>query len=87
MPKNRKPLTSRNQFKNLCDALAEDVLTDKHSKKPPTKRERMEAEELRAKLVKVVENHEERLDMKQAEPEWAKRAAKKKKPPGCGYVM
>jgi hypothetical protein len=31
MPKNRKPLTPSEQFNNLCEALAEDALTDKHT--------------------------------------------------------
>jgi hypothetical protein len=85
-PKKRKPLTSRQQLRNILDALAEDVLTDKPSKKTPPKRERMETEELRAKLIKRAEEYGAELDRKAAEPEWGKRA-KKKAPPGSGHVM
>ena len=33
MPKNRKPLTPSEQFNNLCEALAEDAVTDKTAAK------------------------------------------------------
>jgi len=82
-PQKRKPITPRKQLKNLMDELAEDALTDK---KPLTKRQRLEAEKLREKLIKMEQDHEAELDRQAAEPEWEKRA-KKKVPPGSGHVM
>lgn len=80
----KKTLTPLEQLRNLCNALAEDALVDK---KPLTKREREEAERLRTKLIKFADDYEARLEKEEAKPEWAKKAAKKKGPPGSGYVM
>jgi hypothetical protein len=82
-PKKRKPLTPRQQLKNVMDALAEDAPTDK---KPLTKRERLEAEKMREKLIKMAEDQEAEMDREAAKPGWGKRV-KKKAPPGSGYVM
>jgi hypothetical protein len=80
----KKPVTPLKQLRNLCDALCEDALVDN---KPLTKREREEAERLRTKLVKFVEEYEARVDREAVEPGWAKRAARKKGPPAPGHVM
>jgi hypothetical protein len=80
----KKPLTPLEQLRNLCDGLAEDALVDD---KPLTKQERQEADELRARLIKFAEDHVARLEREEAQPAWEKRAAKKKGPPGSGYVM
>jgi hypothetical protein len=47
-PKKRKPLTPREQFKNLCDALAEDALSDTT---PLTKAEQLEAERTKERVL------------------------------------
>ena len=80
MPK--KPLSPLKQLRNLCDALCEDELLDN---KPLTKRERDQADALRRRLVKFVEDYEARLDREAAEPGWAQRTSRKKEPPG--HVM
>jgi predicted phage gp36 major capsid-like protein len=80
----KKPLTPQEQLKNLCDGLAEDALADD---KPLTKEERKEAAELRSRLIKFAEDHWARLEREKTQPAWEKRAAKKKGPPGSGYVM
>jgi hypothetical protein len=80
----KNPLTPLEQLRNLCDALAEDALVDN---KPLTKREREEAEQLRTKLIKFVDDYEARMENETAEPGWGKRTAKKKGPPGSGHVM
>lgn len=82
-PKKRKPLTPPEQLKNVVDALAEDVLKDKT---PPTKRERLQVQSLREKIVKQAEDHEAKLDWEAGESEWEKRV-KKKAPPDSGYLM
>jgi crotonobetainyl-CoA:carnitine CoA-transferase CaiB-like acyl-CoA transferase len=74
-PKKPKRLSAREKWKNLCDALAEDALRDDE---PPSNQERESIERARAKLSKMVE--------KSQSEDWKKRA-KKKKPPGSGYVM
>ena len=50
--KTTKPLTPRQQLKNVMDALAEDALADDT---PLTKEERVAAERMRARLAKIVE--------------------------------
>lgn len=50
--KKTKPLTPRQQLKNVMDALAEDALADDT---PLTKDERVAAERMRARLAKIVE--------------------------------
>jgi hypothetical protein len=74
-PKKRKPLTPRQRWKNLTDALAEDALLDDA---PPSKQESESIERVRSKLSKMVE--------KSQSEEWKKRT-KKKRSPGSGYVM
>jgi hypothetical protein len=82
-PKKPKPLSPRQQLKNVTDALAEDALADKT---PLTKRARLQAQRLREKIIKQAEDHEAKLDWEAGGPEWKKRA-KKKAPPDSGYVM
>ena len=65
MPKNRKPLTPREQLKNLCDGLVEDALNDTT---PLTKQELAEAERVKNRLLKRVES----------EVSWEQKAAKRK---------
>jgi hypothetical protein len=52
MAKNRKPLTPREQLKNLTDAMAEDSLTDRT---PLTERETAEAERMKKNVLEKVE--------------------------------
>jgi hypothetical protein len=68
------------------DAVSEDIANEPASKRRPTKRERLEAEELREQLRMVVDDREAALDRDAAEPDWKKRA-KKKEPPDSGHVM
>lgn len=83
-PKKRKPLTPRQQLKKLSDAMAEEeALTEK---KPLSKRERLEAERLKAELIKKAEDYDSELDRQAAEPGWSK-GARKKGTSGPGRVM
>lgn len=69
MPKSRKPLTDREKFKNLCDALAEDALKDN----PPEMSDN-EVKRVREKLKDAVtESHVSRM-----EKQLAKEAQRKK---------
>jgi len=74
--KKRKPLTAREQLRNVLEGLAEDSTKDSRRL---TKRESLET--LWAKVIKKVEGEDH-----EAELEWRKRA-KKKEPPGSGHVM
>lgn len=82
-PKKRKPLTAREQLRNVLEGLLAEG-GGKDSRRL-TKRESLET--LWAKVIKKVEDDEPEPDRKTAELEWRKRAKKKKEPPGSGYVM
>lgn len=58
MTKRRKPLSYAEQFKKLCDSLAQDAMNDKA---PLTGAERAEADRLRTELEQFAENHAARL--------------------------
>ncbi|HZQ55302.1 MAG TPA: hypothetical protein VFB14_24095 [Bryobacteraceae bacterium] len=65
----KKPLTPSEQWRNICDALAEDAL---HDTTPLTKEEQERAARMKERLLKVIDEHQEghaaRLDAKQADP-------------------
>lgn len=81
---SKKPPTPLQQLRNLCEILCEDALVDN---KPLTKSEREEAERLRSRLLKLVDDYEARAEKETAEPDWVKRTGKKKGPSGSGQVM
>jgi hypothetical protein len=82
-PKKRKPPAPGQQLKNVCDGLAEGTVT---GNKRLSKRERLEAERLKAELIKKAEDYDSELDRHAADPGWSK-GARKKGPSGSGHVM
>lgn len=72
--KHRKPLTPRGQFKNLCDALAEDALNDKT---PLTEQEKAEAERIKKNVLEKVEAERSA---------WQEKEGTRKRGPKTNYV-
>ena len=76
MPKNRKPLSALEQWRNLCDALAEDALKDD---RPLTKAEQGELDRLKAELVQFAEGYAARSEAKnEGGSQWQKKETRRK---------